>query len=323
MRPSPWIYKEHFEDEVMNILDKFAVVEIKVDARISEQDKQFCERQQAAYTAALHGFQELTFFWEDMLSAQKTLLGEPDSPPRTYNQYLVPEGDDGPKITIQRLRVQIDTLHRRFIQKLAGYFQSAYNVKVDEKKIVSELLLPRPPKSKKQDMKEYLLWASSVQLHYEDIVVHILSCFDGRTPSEQSLQELCRRCNEAVWCNYTHKAKFERKYAIISFLNSFCSFRNDKEYWTFTNSMKAILPCAAHFETGALNEYPAFFPSPPFDGTYSCNQLDFPGCEKLVQLRLFKNGRVDIRFSSEDYADQFINAYLGRGYQKSVGEVMA
>ena len=47
----------------MSLLDKFAVVEIKVDARISEQDKQFCERQQAAYTAALHGFQELTFFW--------------------------------------------------------------------------------------------------------------------------------------------------------------------------------------------------------------------------------------------------------------------
>ena len=323
MRPSPWIHKEHFEDEVMNILDKFAVVEIKVDARISEQDKQFCERQQAAYTAALCGFQELTFFWEDMLSAQKALLGEPDSPPRAYNHYLIPDGDDGPKITIQRLRVQIDTLHRRFIQKLAGYFQSAYNVKVDEKKIVSELLLPRPPKSKKQDLKEYLLWASSIQLHYEDIITQILSCFDGRTPSEQSLQELCRRCNEAVWCNYTHKAKFERKYAIISFLNSFCSFRNDKEYWTFTNSMKAILPCAAHFETGALNEYPAFFPSPPFDGTYGCNQLDFPGCEKLVQLRLFKNGRVDIRFSSEDYAGQFINAYLGRGYQKSAGEVMA
>lgn len=53
----------------MSLLDKFAVVEIKVDARISEQDKQFCERQQAAYTAALHGFQELIFFWEDMLLA--------------------------------------------------------------------------------------------------------------------------------------------------------------------------------------------------------------------------------------------------------------
>ena len=112
----------------MSLLDKFAVVEIKVDARISEQDKQFCERQQAAYTAALPGFQELTFFLEEML------LGEPDSPPRAYNQYLIPDGDDGPKITIQRLRVQIDTLHRRFIQKLTGYFRSVYNITVEEKK---------------------------------------------------------------------------------------------------------------------------------------------------------------------------------------------
>ena len=160
----------------MSLLDKFEVVEIKVDDRISEQDKQFCERQQAAYTAALHGFQELIFFWEDMLSAQKTLLGEPDSPPRAYNQYLIPDGDDGPKITIQRLRVQIDTLHRRFIQQLADYFQSAYNIEIEEKKIISEFLLTPPPKSEKQALKEYLLWASSVQLHYEDIVVHILSC---------------------------------------------------------------------------------------------------------------------------------------------------
>lgn len=45
----------------MSLIEKFAAVEIKVDARISERDKQFCERQQAAYTAALHGFQELTF----------------------------------------------------------------------------------------------------------------------------------------------------------------------------------------------------------------------------------------------------------------------
>lgn len=206
----------------MSLLDKFEVVEIKVDARISEQDKQFCERQQTAYTAALHGFQELTFFWEDMLSAQKALLGKPDSPPRAYNHYLVP---DGPKITIQRLRVQIDTLHRRFIQGLAGYFQSVYNITVEEKKIISELLLPKIPKSKKQALKEYLLWASSIQLHYEDIVTQILSCFDGRTPSEQSLQELCRRCNEAVWCSSRHKAKFERKYAVISFREAFCSFQ--------------------------------------------------------------------------------------------------
>lgn len=188
----------------MSLLDKFAVVEIKVDARISEQDKQFCERQQAAYTAALHGFQELTFFWEDMLSAQKTLLGEPDSPPRAYNQYLIPDGDDGPKITIQRLRVQIDTLHRRFIQKLTGYFRSVYNITVEEKKIISELLLPKPPKSKKQALKEYLLWASSIQLHYEDIVTQIPAlrhCCEksvGSTATKARHFTICRRTRRSL-----------------------------------------------------------------------------------------------------------------------------
>lgn len=95
---------------------------------------------------------------------------------------------------------------------------------------------------------------------------------------------------------------------------------NDKQHWTFTKCMEPVLLCAARFETGILNEYPAFFPSPPFDGTYGCNQMDFAGCEKLAQLRLFKNGRVDLRFTSEDYANQFIDTYLGRGYQESDGE---
>lgn len=98
----------------MNLLEKFDTVEIKPDCPISEADRQFCEKQQAAYTAALYGFQELTFFWEDMLTTQKKLLGQPDSSPRIYNQYLIASGDDGPKITIHRLRVQIDALHRNF-----------------------------------------------------------------------------------------------------------------------------------------------------------------------------------------------------------------
>ena len=118
----------------------------------------------------------------------------------------------------------------------------------------------------------------------------------------------------------SHKAKFERKYAVISFLGTFCSFRNDRQHWTFTSNMGPVLLCAAHFETGVLNKYPVFFPSPPFDGTYGCNQMDFAGCEKLAQLRLFKNGRVDLRFTSEDYANQFIDTYLGGGYQESDGE---
>lgn len=307
----------------MNLLEKFDTVEVKTVCQISEADKQFCERQQAAYTAALYGFQELTYFWEDMLAAQKELLGQPDSSPRIYNQYLIPCGDDGPKITIHRLRVQIDALHRKFLHTLANYFHSAYSITIQEDALEAAQFPPKPVKyggKGKQELKEYLLWSSTVHLHYQDVAAQILRQFDGRQFSEQSLYELCRRCNDAAWSGAKHTAKFERRYAVISFQDSFCSFRHDHNDWELTDKMKTVLRCAAHFETGSIGTYPLGFPQPPFEAPIVVNSLDFPGYERLAQIRLFKNGRTDLRFTREDHANQFIDTYLGRSYQGQVSK---
>ena len=39
--------------------------------------------------------------------------------------------------------------------------------------------------------------------------------------------------------------------------------------------------------------------------------MEFPTCEKAKQIKLFKNNRVDLKFHSPEYAEQFINKYLG------------
>jgi len=302
----------------MDLLEKFNAVPVKADAGITEADKQFCEQQQAAYTAALQGFQELIYFWGDMLAAQKAVLAKPDSPPRAYNQYLISGNDDGPKITIQRLRVHINTLHRKFIHALTSYFQKTYQISINESDLLSELLPARTDQkdiSEKQAVKEYLLWASTVHLRYKDVVACIQEHCGGRSFPEQSIYELCRQCNEAVWCGPKHTARFEQKHAVISFLDCFCQYQQSHDRWEFRNNMKTVLLCAAHFETGGVGVCPVGFPQPPFAGTFTVNQLDFPGCEKLEQLRFFKNGRVDLRFSSDSFADQFLDTYLGRVYQ--------
>ena len=64
----------------MELLQKFAAVEIQADHRITEMDKEYCELQQKAYETAISGFKELTFFWEDMNTAQTELLGDNKSP---------------------------------------------------------------------------------------------------------------------------------------------------------------------------------------------------------------------------------------------------
>ena len=55
----------------MDLLDKFDAVTVKADARITPDDKAYCEAHQAAYDAAIQSFQELAFFWEDMESTQR------------------------------------------------------------------------------------------------------------------------------------------------------------------------------------------------------------------------------------------------------------
>ena len=45
----------------MDLLEKFAAVEVKADNRISEKDKFYCEQHQAAYKAAVSMFKELIF----------------------------------------------------------------------------------------------------------------------------------------------------------------------------------------------------------------------------------------------------------------------
>lgn len=46
----------------MELLQKFAAVEIQADHRITEMDKEYCELHQKAYETAISSFQELAFF---------------------------------------------------------------------------------------------------------------------------------------------------------------------------------------------------------------------------------------------------------------------
>lgn len=39
--------------------------------------------------------------------------------------------------------------------------------------------------------------------------------------------------------------------------------------------------------------------------------VEFTTCEKVKHLKMFKNGRVDLKFTSERYAEEFIEKYLG------------
>ena len=99
---------------MMELLQKFAAVEIQADCRITEMDKDYCVQHQKAYETALSSFQELAFFWEDMKKAQQELLGDSNSP--FFHNYLV--AHEGSSISRQLIDNHIQTLHVDFIMTL-------------------------------------------------------------------------------------------------------------------------------------------------------------------------------------------------------------
>ena len=296
----------------MELLQKFAAVEIQADHRITELDKEYCELQQKAYETAISGFKELAFFWEDMNTAQAELLGDSKSP--FYHNYLA--SHDGPSISQQSIERHIEALHINFIMYLTSYFNSTYHVSVESAEI-SKVLLPEKPEGRWRDdfeevSKKYREQMQTLTVRYQDVVDQIILRLDGRSFSEQAFYELYSKCHSAAWNAHEQKPKFERKKDTICFTGYFCRFRGwPYDGWEVENEMKNILWGLAHFETDSYRVVPLGFSD--LFGYHDIKEpvVEFPSCEKVKQVKLFKNNRVDLKFRSPEYAEQFISKYLG------------
>ena len=119
-----------------------------------------------------------------------------------------------------------------------------------------------------------------------------------------------------VWNTYKNEPQYVQQKDIIHFYCHFCSCDADwtPPRWSMTDRAKNVLWGVVHFETGSYTMVPAvlsdFFSYR--DVRQACT--DFHGYSKLRQIRLFKNGRMDIRFASSELAEQFIDIYLSAAY---------
>ena len=293
------------------LLAKFSAVKIKADNRISAADKQFCEKHQAAYEAAISSYQELGFFWEDMVKTQKEILGEDDYRPK-YD-YL---RSDKIRISESDISGHVQSLHGEFIGVIVNHFTSTYKVSVSAYDIKNALLPDKP--EDRWDEKKWEAYEKQMQtiiVRYEDIVDRIILRLDGRSFSEQAFYELTDACHKAAWDLNRQKPEFEQKKDTIRFTGYFCSFSDytySSDKWELMSSMKSIMRGACHFESGSYDVIPYNLRELLGYGSSEFDLVELPNCTKLVQLRMFKKGRVDLKFSSSEYAEEFIDRYLGR-----------
>lgn len=151
-----------------------------------------------------------------------------------------------------------------------------------------------------------------LSLSYTAVLEQIFLQTDGRALYEQALHELKEKCHQAAWISGSGKPLFEQKKSILQLTGYACNFRDRYSgvVWELSDRTKNILRGIAHFETGMFGTAPCSLSR--LLGRYDLpdSQHEFPDCEKLQSLRMFKNGRVDIKFASEAHAAQFIEDYL-------------
>ncbi len=192
----------------MNLLEKFAAVEIKADNRIAEVDRAYCEKNQAAYEAAIDCFKELSFFWSDVVNQQTELLGDGKQP--LFHNYL--SSKDGPGISLASIERHIESLHACFIETITKYFSATYHITVSVGEIIAALVPKRPEKwtRGKEEIKEFRARMQSLVIRYQDVVDQVILRLNGRGFARQVFHELYCKCHGAAWL-YGHEAYFERK----------------------------------------------------------------------------------------------------------------
>jgi len=297
----------------MSILTKFETVKVNADNRISDMDKQFCEKHQSAYDSARCSFQELKYFWNDISETQINILADA-SDKYSYTTYLRMEHGDISATSIQN---HIVSLHSRFIHNIVGYFNKHYHVSADTSRIEENLLPQNQQRAQRcydrEIQKQYDEAVQILALRYETVIDQIFVQLGGRGFAEQAIFELKEKCHNAAWNTYRKAANYELKNDAIRFNSYSCSYKEwiSCGHWELSNSLKEILYGAAHFETNSFSVYPDGFADLLGYNRSDSDLITFPSCDKLCQLKMFKNGRVDIKFTSPFYARQFISDYLG------------
>lgn len=320
----------------MSLMEKFSAVEIKADNRISEDDKAFCLRQQEAFDKAGPALQKVA---EAMSAAKAEQAGILTADDDFIDRYV---GND---CDVDSVYDTMKKRNRTFISTVVNYFSRKYSVELDKSKI-EEHLIPTGPKEPdlpwggyrnmtedeiasyrgkldayKAEKNKFEQSLRTLPLRYEQVVDEIFVQLGGFSFQERAMNEFLRLCwdtsHHRNWRSDQYEEEFEIKNDVLRLTGSWVDCDENKwmsnpvpEYKP-SQSLKTILDALVHYEVGKFKGGAQWFPE-LFKYDTQENQFEIAHMNKIKSIKLFKNGRVDIKFRSAAFVQEFVEQYLRR-----------
>jgi len=271
----------------MNLLEKFDNLEIKNEDRISEEDKMFCEEQEDI-------FKKLIVIYDEFILKLKEIEPIIENHRNKYSKKedycYVTTAYGGSIAGSDSLEESKNKMKNQFVESICNYFERKYNVTLKEESIY----------------KKY-----NTSITYNNIIDEIFIQLNGFNFKEKAVLEMKNKFKKVL--EYKDVAVKKNKLIITNF---FWVDQWDKKYGTYKMSYNSredfysLLRCISHFEQGTIkNTYEGIL--------YKIDRLQNDDlfcehvmmCIKLESIKLFKNGKIEIKFLSNEYAQEFAREY--------------
>lgn len=258
----------------MNLFEKFDAVAIDNSTRISEADRRYLDNLQ----------RELDDFANFVRELQKYLAKNP-----LKNTFYRSE------LLIGMMEKELLDKTKEFISNVYNHFRKTYNVSLDEN--VSN--------------KKY-----STSVTWRAVVKDILEQLGGYSFEEKAGAEIKEKLIASIGRNRTIETK---GYRLL--INNFIYIENDykpdevKISLSYRETLSKLLTALAHFENAGTEPwYQDFEVIVGFSAVHKSQLLcehEVSWTTKFKSIRLYKNGKVELKFASSELCQQFAREYCG------------
>lgn len=281
---------------MLNILEKFDNIEIKNENRISEDDLLFCKLQQQVYDKSLKAYQDFT----SALNSLKNNELEQIRPLGNCKSFEEPSSCIKYMWSTYDIKTNYKKIKNNLIDVVVWYFNKKYSIEIESNKFYSKF---------------------DNSITYENVIDEIFEEIGGVTFTDRAEQEIKENILKAT--QYDEKIKLSKNKVIIpsariihydSIWREYrFSYNGAKEYVIYAKALN-------HFDSNTTEQTELtqlFLNKNECDKQdmtleYLTIKHDLKTMNKLKSIKLFKNGRIDIEFKSNEYAREFMKDYLNR-----------